>query len=650
MPLSCEVRKTLSYLLPYRYRILAVLGLSLLSALLSLVAPLLAKFALDEVFPSRRQGLLWGLAALALTLFLLLYLLGALHRYLHAQVTSQVLADMRLSLYRHLQGLSPRFYSRTKVGEILSRINGDLAEVQGIVTDGLLNLTTQLLTLVGAVGFLLYLNPRLFLISASLLPLGALSLKRLRPRVPQAARQIREIHAQMGSHLLETFTGIRCVQAYGKEVEEAQRLEGENRALIRALLRLQVLLSLSGGVPGLLFSLTALIATVYGGHLVMKGEMTLGELAAFIAYQGRAWAPLQGLVGLHLALQRARASLQRVYELFDTRPEIEEGFERSVPRRPGQKAGIRDQGSAKTISNPWQLTPDNCLGPALAGDLWTDRNRIELKEVSFSYEPGETVLAELSFVISRGGTLAIVGPSGAGKSTLCDLLLRFFDPTAGSIEVDGRDLRSLPLSEWRGQLALAGQEDFLFHASIAENIEYGRSGASFEEVVSAARAAAIHEFISGLPQGYATPVGERGTRLSEGQRQRITLARAILRDPPILILDEATSSLDRPTEKQIHEALRALRRERTTIVITHRLSSIREADQILVLDGGRIVQRGRHEALLREKGLYRRMAWDEQRRRAEEERGETPIPIAEPRPTQWEGTPSGMGPLVGGDR
>lgn len=639
MLLPAEIRKTLAYLVPYRDRILVVLGLSLLSALLGLIAPLLAKFALDEVFPSRNRGLLWGLAVLALALFLLLYLLGALHRYLHAQLTSQILADMRLSLYRHLQCLSPRFYSRTKVGEILSRINGDLAEVQGIVTDGLLNLTTQLLTLVGAIAFLLYLNPRLFLISGSLLPWGILALRRLRPQVPQAARQIREIHAQMGSHLLETFTGIRCVQAYGMEAEEAQRLEGENRALIRALLRLQILLSLSGGVPGLLFSLTALIAMVYGGHLVMKGEMTLGELAAFIAYQGRAWAPLQGLVGLHLALQRARASLQRVYELFDTRPEIEEWLEQvaqasslritgkmPVPQRQaGQKAGIGDQGSAKTISDPWQLTPDSCLGPARIGDLGTDPNRIELKEVSFSYEPREAVLADLSFVIPRGGTLAIVGPSGAGKSTLCDLLLRFYDPTAGSIEVDGQDLRSLRLSDWRGRMALAGQEDFLFHASIEENIGYGRSGASFEEIVSAARAASIHDFISGLPQGYATPVGERGTRLSEGQRQRITLARALLRDPPLLILDEATSSLDRPTEKQIHEALSALRRGRTTLLITHRLSSIREADQILVLDRGRIVQRGSHEALLSEKGLYRQMALDERRKQAWNEKEPCPM-------------------------
>ncbi|HWP49225.1 MAG TPA: ABC transporter ATP-binding protein [Candidatus Limnocylindrales bacterium] len=548
---------------------LGVFFLSILATLFGLGYPLFTKFFIDEVLLKGNTQLLVTLTVGMFVIALLGFLLAGVNRYLYTWISARILFDMRMALYRHLQGLSLRFYTRTKIGEILARINTDLAEIQRITTDVLLSSFTNLLTLMGTLGFLLWLNYRLFLVSSLLLPWVALGLRYFRPRIADKAREIRDRNADLGSFLIETFQGIKLIKAFGAEELEVERFARKHEAYIQAVLDLQKLSIFSGGISGLLLPTTSLLVFLYGGHLVITGSMTLGDLIAFSAYLIRAFGPLQGLLGLYVQLQRARISLQRVFELMTLEPEVKE------------KEGA--------------ISPESIKG------------EVEFEEVSFEYEPGKPVLQNVSFRVPAGTTVAIVGPSGMGKTTLIDLLLRFYDPQKGSIKIDGIDLRDLKIRFLRDHIGVVGQETFLFHATIEENIRYGKNSASREEVIRAAQAAYIHDFIESLPQKYETIVGERGVRLSGGERQRVAIARAILKSPRILILDEATSSLDWMSEQYVRTMLAGLMRGRTTIIVTHRLSSVQNAHQILVLHEGQIIQQGIHEDLLKVEGLYRQL-------------------------------------------
>ncbi len=548
---------------------LGVFFLSILATFFGLGYPLFTKFFIDEVLLKGNTQLLVTLTVGMFVIALLGFLLAGVNRYLYTWISARILFDMRMALYRHLQRLSLRFYTRTKIGEILARINTDLAEIQRITTDVLLSSFTNILTLIGTLGFLLWLNYRLFLVSSLLLPFVALGLRYFRPRIADKTREIRDRNADLGSFLIETFQGIKLIKAFGAEELEIERFARKHEAYIQAVLELQKLSIFSGGISGLLLPTTSLLVFLYGGHLVITGGMTLGDLIAFSAYLIRAFGPVQGLLGLYVQLQRAQISLQRVFELMALEPEVKE------------KEGA--------------ISPENIKG------------EVEFEEVSFEYEPGKPVLQNVSFRVPEGTTVAIVGPSGMGKTTLIDLLLRFYDPQKGSIKIDGIDLRDLKIQFLRDHIGVVGQETFLFHATIEENIRYGKSNASREEVIRAAQAAYIHDFIESLPQKYETIVGERGVRLSGGERQRVAIARAILKSPRILILDEATSSLDWMSEQHVRTMLAELMRGRTTIIVTHRLSSIQNAHQILVIHEGQIVQRGIHEDLLKVEGLYRQL-------------------------------------------
>lgn len=548
---------------------LGVFFLSILATLFGLGYPLFTKFFIDEVLLKGNTRLLIILTVGMFVIALLGFLLASVNRYLYTWISARILFDMRMALYRHLQSLSLRFYTKTRIGEILARINTDLAEIQRITTDVLLNSFTNFLTLIGTVGFLLWLSYKLFLVSSLLLPFAALGLRYFRPRIADKTREIRDRNADLGSFLIETFQGIKLIKAFGAEELELERFARKHQAYIQAVLDLQKLSIFSGGISGLLLPATSLLVFLYGGHLVITGRMTLGDLIAFSAYLIRAFGPLQGLMGLYVQLQRARISLQRVFELMALEPEIKE------------KEG--------------------------AISLESIKGEVEFEGVSFGYEPDKPILQNVSFRIPAGTTVAIVGPSGMGKTTLIDLLLRFYDPQKGSIKIDGIDLRDLKIQSLRNHIGVVGQETFLFHATIEENIRYGKNNASREEIIRAARTAYIHDFIESLPQKYETVVGERGVRLSGGERQRVAIARAILKSPRILILDEATSSLDWMSEQQVRTALAELMKGRTTLIVTHRLSSIQNAHQILVIHEGQIVQQGLHEDLLKIEGLYRQL-------------------------------------------
>lgn len=562
-------RRLLQFVLPYSGKLFQVFALTLISTALALSYPLLAKLFVDGALAKKNSHLLVTVTFALTALVVLNFTIGALTRYLSTSYSIQILSDMRLFLFRHLQSLSLRFYTNTKMGEILSRLNSDVAEIQAIATDAVFSLALSILTLLGTAVLLLWLNSKLFCLCCLFIPFSVRGLAHYRSRITQQARAVRERNADFSSTLLESLTGMKFIKSVGAEQAEADKLTRQNQVYITTLLRYQITSSLGQAVPAIFLSLSTIAVLLYGGHLVIGGAMTLGSLVAFAAYQGRVLSPIQSIMGLYLSLQRAKVSLDRVFEFLDLRPEVEES--------PG------------------------------ALELPVVRGNIEFLDVAFSYDIPYTVLRHVNVAIPAGARIGIVGPTGAGKSTFVDLLLRFYDPQEGSILLDGNNLRELKFKTLRQNIAVITHDPYLFHATIEENIRYASWQATDEEVRSAARVAEIHEFIRTLPNGYATVVGEKGTRLSAGQRQRIAIARAILRQASVWVFDEATATLDVLTESRIQESLDFWLRGRTSIVVSHRLSSMRHVEKILVLDSGEVVQVGTHSELLQTDGLYKQL-------------------------------------------
>ncbi len=566
LPQLHEFSLVLPFLRPRAGRLALVFLLTAVAGLAGLAYPLGAKFLVDGALASRNERLLIITAVALAGLVLACFALGSFSRYLYTKVSSRILMDMRVSLFRHLQSLSPRFYANTKTGEIVSRLSSDVAEIQSVGTDALFSLILSLLTLTGTLGALVYLDWKLFLVCTFFLPASTYFLARSRKRVAARARQVRENNAELSSTLFESLLGMKWIQSVRAEETEARKLEDKNEKYIASVLRYQLAAAWTGAPPAALLAASTLALLLFGGHRVITGELSLGSLIAFAAYQARALGPLQNIVGLYLNVQRARVSLSRVLEFLAIQPEIRE--------RPGAMV------------------------------LRSLHGKLELRDVSFSYQPGSPVLNCVSLLVPAGRRVGIVGPSGAGKSTLVDLLLRFYDPQEGTVRLDGCDLRELQIDSLRRSIALVGAEPFLFHASIEENLRYARPEATSAEIRDALRVADLEEFVDSLPEGLKTLAGERGVKLSTGQRQRLAMARAVLRDARIWIFDEATGALDVLSESRIWSSLEQWLVGRTTLIISHRLSSVRHAEEIVVLDRGRVVQQGSHDGLLAEVGLY----------------------------------------------
>ena len=564
-----RLRRVFPFVRPYSGRLALVFALTLLSTLLGLAYPLGAKFLIDDVLTGHRPNLLFAATLILAALIVLSFVGSAVTRYLYTAVSARILMEMRLFVFRHLQTLSPRFYARTRTGEIVSRLNSDVAEIQSVATDALFSLALSVLTLAGTMAVLIFLNWRLFLLGFVLVPISVRVLMPYRQRIAKQARVVRESNAELSSTVLESLHGMKWINTVGAEAAEAQKLTQKNEDYIGSVLRYQVVSAYGSGLPAIFMSLSTLVLLLYGGHQVIIGRMSLGALVAFAAYQARLLSPMQNVIGLYLSLQRARVSLDRVFEFLDLQPEVCE-------------------------------RPDAIALPAARGE-------VEFRDVTFAYRQGIPVVRGVSFTLSAGRRLAIVGPSGAGKSTLVDLVLRFYDPQRGAVYFDKNDLRDLQVRSLRQQIAVVSSEPFLFHASIEENIRYAQWESTHEQIWDAARKADLEEFILSTPRGMDAVVGERGLKLSTGQRQRIAIARAVLRKARLWIFDEATSTLDVLTESRIWRALEECLEGRTALVITHRLSSVRDADEILVLDRGEIVQRGTHERLAEVEGLYREL-------------------------------------------
>jgi ATP-binding cassette subfamily B protein len=538
-------RRALRFIVPYWPRLVFVLLSGIAATGFGLLQPYISKLLIDDALLKHNLRMLLIVSGLMFAVTVLGFVLNIFSSYQYVRVSASVLFDMRLALYRHLQMLSPRFWARTKLGDVVSRINNDIAEVQRVSADSLLSVLSNLVFLFGSAAIMIALSPRLFLVSVAAVPASIWALQHYQHRLAGNVRAVRERSSDIGRFLLETLLGIRLVVSSRAESREVERFRARNRNFLDALMSLQLTAFLSGAVPGTILTLSTAAIFLYGGKMVIDGALTTGSLVAIMSYHLRLLAPVQNLMSLYSNLVSGGVSLSRVWELFDTRAEI--------------------------IERP-NATP---LGK-IRGDIEFDR-------VSFGYGR-EMVLEDLSFRIAPGTICAILGPSGAGKSTLADLLVRFYDPDAGAIRIDGRDLRDLPVADVRHAVLLVDQAPYLFHASVRENIAYARPEASDDEIVSAAQAASIHQRILGLPDGYGTVIAERGQTLSAGERQRIALARALLANPKVLVLDEPTSALDEVNERAIAETLVRVAAGRTAILITHRASLARIAHQTIFLN------------------------------------------------------------------
>jgi ABC-type multidrug transport system fused ATPase/permease subunit len=551
---------------PYRTRTFLSIASLLLATATALAPPFLSKYALDDGIRRHDLAALWWIVGAFLVAGLLNWAMSYAQTYLTGWVGERILADLRTRLFNHLQRLSLGFFERNRAGVIISRLTNDVEAIDQLVTDGVTSLVQNTLTLLGTAILLFILDWRLALATLLVIPFMSIATIIFRVRSARAYAAVRERLGLLTATLAEDIAGMRIVQAFTREHTNVENFRKVAERYRDSNMETVILNGLYFPFVDLLSTVALAVVLGYGGHLYFQGEVTLGTLFAFMLYVQNFFDPVQQLSQLYNTFLSATAALDKIADVLDEEPEVLD-------------------------------RPDATPLPHVEG-------HVRFENVRFGYGKGPDVLHGLDLDVPAGTTVALVGHTGAGKSTIAKLLARFYDPREGAITIDGHDLRDVTQASLRRQLGIVPQEGFLFAGTVSENIAFGRPDAPAGDIVSAAETIGAHEFVSHLEDGYDTQLQERGTRLSLGQRQLVALGRALLADPRILILDEATSSVDIGTERKIERALRQLLAGRTAFVIAHRLSTIRDADLIVVLEHGQVIEQGTHEELLQKRGLY----------------------------------------------
>ncbi|KUP33168.1 multidrug ABC transporter ATP-binding protein [Bacillus halotolerans] len=563
-----QMWRLLSYVKPYRKTILPLSFLTvLIGTAVKLVIPILiGVYVLDQAITAKNSELLMQLIILISVLYAVNYAANMLRIRWMNQLGQHVIYDLRQHLFTHVQRLSHRFFDQRSAGSILVRIMNDINSLQELFTSGVINLLTDLLLLAGVVIILFTLSPELTIAIMVTLPIMFFISTSLRKKIRRSWQTVRLKQSKLNSHLNESIQGIRVTQAFTQEQENMEYFDGVNQENYQSWREA----TRKNAVFRPLVEMTNAIGTAvliwYGATLIMNQTITIGVFVSFAFYLGMFWEPISRLGQVYNQLLMGMASSERIFEFLDEQPNVKEK---------------RDAIHKKNI-----------------------KGHISFEEVEFSYDEKRKALHAVSFSIPAGSTLALVGHTGSGKTTIANLISRFYDATGGTIKIDGTPIKDLSIASLRSQISIVLQDTFIFSGTIMENIRFGRPDASDEEVIKAAQAVGADEFISGLAEGYETEVEERGSVLSAGQRQLISFARALLADPAIIILDEATASIDTETEVKIQQALKTLLKDRTAVMIAHRLSTIRDANHIIVLDHGRKMEEGSHEQLLAKGGIY----------------------------------------------
>jgi ABC-type multidrug transport system fused ATPase/permease subunit len=575
-------RRVVALVRPYRWRLGQSLALLLVLTGMGLLLPIFAGWIVHAL--EYRDMDMFLLAALLLlgTQVTTAYI-GLINSHLMRVLGGRVVFDLRRKMFTHLQRLSLSFYESRGAGEIMSRMMNDVAAITTLITGTALNTIVSLCNAAAILVMLFYLNWKVALLALTVMPVHFVSYHLFRRRLGYQSWKASEKTSQIYGKANEVFDAAKMVKAHGSQQREIRTLTTQLREGYEIEVQSGLLSNIWGWGTNMVANAgTIMVTIVCGAAVILTAELTLGQYTTLLLYVGMLYAPINQLIAVANQLIPAKVGMQRVFEILDMQPEVEDRT--------------------------------NALRRTLDG-------QVSFERVGFAYPNGKQVLTNITFTAEAGQTIALVGPSGSGKTTIANLIARFYDRTGGAIRLDGIDIQDYALASLRQQMSIVLQETFLFRGTIRENLQYGKPGATAEQLEHAARQANAHEFIRALPDGYDSIVGNRGARLSGGQRQRLAIARALIRDPKILILDEATSALDTASEAKVKDALEMLMRDRTTFIIAHRLSTIRHADRILVMDTGRIVQSGTHDELIDQEGLYRKLYdpdWAKEQEKREE--------------------------------